>query len=358
MTLLSRFFLLFAMMITIVACDNQQAQVEELPTLAILPSSTPTEIPSETPIPTFTPTETPSLTPTLTFTPSPTLTLTASLTYTPSKTFTPTVTGTSTLTFTPTATDTPIASSTPTLTFTPAFPVISLFQSNVPEAAPGANVTLRWSSSADTAELRQVAGGTGEVLQTYVVAPIGSQVVTLPTTGSQAFYKLIARRGGQETTFDLQVKISCSNAWFFSVTPPGGGCPNSGAVSVLGAYQPFQTGLMFMYTTANGERICGLQNEDTLYLCYADGWDGSTIKSSPSAPSGLFNPQQMFNWAWHNTLASGGTWENKIGWATNNINNNPLTVQFDQQGRLYIQTPQGIYYLSGDNVSGHWQKIQ
>ena len=365
MSTFSRIFTFICIILVVAACDNQQ-DAELMPTLAILPSATSTDTPTITPTFTETPTETPTLTRTPTRTPTNTLSPTSTVSLTPSQTFTPTVSATSTLTLTftqtPTftATATPLATATPTLTFTPTLPIISFFQSNVTTAAPGAQVTLRWSASADTVEIRQLQPGTATILQSFVVAPIGSQVVTLPTTGNVALYRLVAMRGGQQTTTDLNITFTCVNTWFFAVTAPGGDCPNGPSVSVVGSYQPFERGVMFMFTNQNAQqRVCGLQNQDNRYVCYANGWDGSTeVPYSP--PSGLDEPDDMFNWAFANTTsASGNSWENQIGWATSGSpNNNPVTVQYDTKGRLYIRLPNGTYFLDGDANFGAWSKIE
>lgn len=355
MAKISRFLIMFAILWVVAACQNQQAQ-EDLPTLASLPTETPSMTPSDTPIPSDTPTVTPSLTPTITLSPTTTPSPTPTLTFTPSLTFTATTTQTSTLTFTPTQTPTSTATNTPEKTATPTLPVIQFFQSNVTQAAPGSNVTLRWSVSADTVELRQITPGTGTIIQTFNVGQTGSQVVTLPSSGSQALYRLVGFRGGQQTSADIPITFTCSINWFFSVAPPGGGCPTAQAISVVGASQVFERGIMIMYTDNNQQRVCGLQNEGNQYLCYANGWDGST-EVNFSCSGSLTDPDNMFNWAFDKTLASGGTWQQKLGCGTATINNTPVTTQFDQSTRLYIQTPYGLYYLNGNNVSGTWQKI-
>lgn len=293
------------------------------------------------------------MTPTITQSP------TSTLTYTPTLSVTPSITMTFTLTHTATASNTPTQTPTPTATATPPVPIINFFQANQTQAVPGAQITVRWSASADAIRLVQLEVGTNTALQTFSVAAVGSQVLTLPNTGSRAQYRLIAERSGQQVTSDLFVEFTCTQPWFFNVAPPGGGCPNGGSSSVVGSYQPFESGIMFMYTNRSSvQRVCGLQNSQNRYLCYDNGWDGSS-KNSYGAPSGLEEPDDSFNWAWDETLASGGTWESKIGWATDgSANNNSVTVQYDSQDRLYIRVPGGTYFLNGTAQSGVWTKIQ
>ena len=359
MSIFSRMCICLSIIFVLAACANQP-EAEALPTLAILPSATVTDTPtitptlSETPTFTPTPTPTPTLTPTITPSPTQTLTFTPSITMTSSQTPTFTATYTATLTATATATFTPVS------TETPSVPVITFFQSNTTQGAPGSQVTLRWSAAADSAQLLQLQPGTSTALQTFVVVPVGSQVVTLPAAGSQAQYRLVASRGGQQAVADLSITLTCTQPWFFSATAPGGACPSGATVSVIGAYQPFERGVMFMYTNQSAmQRVCGLQNELNRYLCYDNGWDGVTEPFTISAPGGFSEPRDMFNWAFDSTLASGGTWLDKIGWATASLpDNNPVTVQYDTQNRLYIRIPSGTYFLNGDANSGTWTKIE
>jgi len=362
----SRILTFSIIIFVLAACDNQQS-AETLPTLAILPSATITETPTITPTPSETATETPSNTPIPSDTPTPTLTPTITLSPTTTLTYTPSVTATSTitLTFTPTYTPSQTATNTPTntpvSTETPSIPVITVFQSNNSQGAPGSQVTLRWSSSADSVELLQLQPGTEAVIQTFVVAAVGSQVVTLPTTGSVARYRLNASRGGQVIASDLSITLTCSQTWFFSVTAPGGACPTGQVVSVVGSYQAFERGVMFMYTNQNAvKRVCGLENNLNRYVCYDSGWDGSSNPFTNSPPSGLHRPDDHFNWAFASTLASGGLkWVDQIGWSlTDSPNDNPVTVQYDTQNRLYIRIPSGTYFLDGSISSGVWTKLE
>jgi hypothetical protein len=361
MSIFSRLLPLFIIIFIFVACDNQQG-ADTLPTLAILPSATVTDTPTITPTPSETPTETPSNTPTMTLTPTITLSPTQTLTFTPSITPTATQTLTFTPTDTPTQTYTPTQTFTPTSTETPSVPVIAFFQSSATQSSPGSQITLRWSVAADTINLLQLQPGTSTAIQTFVVVPIGSQVVTLPTSGSMAQYRLVASRGGQQTTTDLSITFSCAQTWFFNAVAPGGDCPTGSAINVAGSYQPFERGVMFMYTNQSAvERVCGLQNEDNRYICYDSSWDGSTEVSPPEGPppSGLSEPDDYFNWAFDSTLASGGKWVEKIGWATSGSpDNNSVTVQYDTQNRLYIRIPSGTYFLNGSTSSGTWTKIE
>ncbi len=365
MSTISRLLSFLLIIGLLAACDNQQA-AETLPTLAILPSPTITETPTITPTPSETPTEIPSNTPVPTDTPTSTNTPTSTVSSTPTQTFTPSVTATSSLTptFTATNTATHTPTNTPTNTpinsATPSIPVITFFQSNLAQAAPGAQVTLRWSASADNVQLLQIDSSTGTAIQTFVVAAVGSQIVTLPTAGSQVTYRLVASRGGQQTTTDIVVTFTCTQTWFFTAAAPGGDCPTGSSVSVVGSYQNFERGVMFMYTNQSAvKRVCGLQNEQNRYVCYDSGWDGVTEPFTDSPPTGLKRPDDHFNWAFASTTSSNGTWVSQIGWSTDSSpDNNPVTVQYDTQNRLYVRIPSGTYFLNGTISSGTWTRIE
>jgi hypothetical protein len=337
------------LLIVTAACQPQQAEVVELPTLAVLPSETP----SNTPIPaTETSTPTPTNTATNTSTPTSTVTVTSSLTPTVTLTHTSTVTPTFTLTPTNTATNTPVATATPNV------PQILDFTSSSTSVAPNTNITLRWSTVADSARIDQL-NQQGVVVQTFSVPPAGEIVVVVPgNLGRLVVYRLAALRGGQEITRSIPVNITCSIAWFFGneFAPVGSGCPAAVGAVASGKFQPFERGVM-VYVTANGlNRIYGLQNDGSRYTSFANTWDGNPM-SYDNAPSGLYRPQQEFRWAFLNTNAPIGTWQNTIGWATSEINTDSRTIQFEDTGAFYIDSPIGVYRFSGGDT-GTWVKVK
>ena len=136
---------------------------------------------------------------------------------------------------------------------------------------------------------------------------------------------MVALRNGVESQQTIPITVSCAYTWFFGdqYVPADAGCPVS-ATTADGRYQSFERGVM-LYVTANGlNRIYGVQYDQSLYIAVPNSWDGSTINSS-AAPSGRFIPQEMFNWAYYNTLAPIGSWSSALGWATADIVNAPRT---------------------------------
>src|SRR5690606_29717429 len=172
-------------------------------------------------------------------------------------------------------------------------------------------------------------------------------------------YRLAAIRGGQETARSIPITVSCAVAWFFGneFAPVNSGCPVALGAVAAGKYQPFERGLM-IFVTANGlNRIYGLQNANNRYISYVSGWDGGSI-DYPDAPSGLQRPQEEFRWAFLNTLAPVGTWQDALGWATGDINRDSRTIQFEDSGAFYIDAPGGAVYRFSGGDSGTWMKIK
>jgi|FLYN01.1.fsa_nt_gi hypothetical protein len=340
--------LILVVLLLLTACQPEPAQVVELPTLAVLPSLTPSDTPTATATETDTPTPTDTLTPTNTRTPTPTLSPTATLTRTPSITPTFTVTPTPTATFTPPA------------TATPNTPQIISFTSSANNVQVNATVVLTWQAIGDTARIDQL-NSQGAVTQTFPVSPSGQLSVVIPSnTGPQVIYRLVVQRGGQEVSTSVPITIQCAIQWFFGQPPAGStvGCPTALGAIAAGNFQPFERGFM-IFVTANGlNKVYGLQTQDNRYIAYTSGWNGSTI-TPDSPPSGLFSPQGVFNWAYYNTNAPVGPWNAAIGWATAPINNDPRTIQFEQNSTaFYIDAPGNIVFRFSGGDAGTWTRIR
>lgn len=347
--------------------ELQPQQVGELPTLAVLPSLTPTVTASITPSATATLTSTSTATSTATVTPSRTPTATNTATVTPSRTpsptatFTPSRTPTVTRTFTPIPTRTPTATATATLTATPDRPIIQQFQSSAATVQAGTTFQIFYAvANADAVRIEQL-NPQGAVIQSFPAALTGSlPILAQPLTGRVNVYRLVASKAGVELSQSISVTITCAVPWFFGDqnAPADAGCPQALGASAPGAYQTFERGQM-IYVTANGlNRVYGLQNDGSRYIAYPNTWDGTTINNTP-APPNLFIPQQMFNWIYYTTNAPIGAWSQQVGWATGNIDQSPRTIQFEGNSpRFYIDVPGGgIYRFSGGD-SGTWQRIR
>ncbi len=311
------------LLLPLAACDNNGSNnsAAQLPTAFILPSLTPTDTPSNTPIPTNTPTA--SNTPTATATLTPTRTATATPTDIPP-------TPTSTLSPTPTSTDTP------TPTVTPDVPVISFFQASSPSVQGGTSITLLWESNAEIARIDQI-NLANIITASFSVTPTGELPVTVPNTDAQVRYRLVIQRGGQELVREVTVIVQqlCQYPWFFATGSalPDGGCPNAPAQVLTGKFQSFQRGFMFNVIVNGENRVYGVNTSNGQYRVYVSQWDGVTDHTSTcgTAPEGLFNPQDVFNWMFHTQLGTVGLWCDPnfgLGWATNNADlGNTITFQ-------------------------------
>jgi hypothetical protein len=348
-----KLWLLLLLILTASACASQGSEpLAELPTLAVLPSLTP----SHTRTPTNTPTNTPTAT--STDTPTATPTFTPSHTPTPTLTVTSSITPTFTLTYTPTHTPTSTPTETPPATATPNVPQIVSFAASANNAAPNTVIALQWVTISDTTRI-DLLNQQGAVIQTFAtITPSGQISVTVPgNLGRQVIYRLVAIRSGQEVTQSVPIVINCAIAWFFGEGIGVTGCPSAVGSIAAGAFQNFERGLM-IYVTANGlNKIYGLQNSDNRYIAYQNGWNGSAL-AYDSAPGGYFQPEDVFRWAFINTLAPVGTWQNSIGWGTSGINRDPRTYQPEEgTGAFYIDSPLGVYRFSGGD-SGSWLKVK
>jgi len=343
------------------ACQPQE-EVVVLPTLAVLPTLTPSDTPTLTPIPTQTPTPTPTSSATSTSTATSTFTSTPSLTYTPSLTVTSSITPTSTATATNTATNTPIATNTPvppTFTLTPIAPQILSFNATATNVTGNSSITLVWSAQADSARL-DVMNAQGQVSQTMNVVPSGSLPVTVPgNLGTLVVYRLVVFRGAAQDTRSVAVTVQCATAWFFGnqYAPPNSGCPTGVQTSAPGAFQAFQSGFMIYVNDSNRNTIYGAQNQDARFITYGNAWDGTTAYTCfGTPPSGTVCPAEHVAWAYCNTNAPVGGWSSAIGFGTTNIDTGNRTIQFEDSGAVYIDSPIGVFRFS--NSTGTWAKIK
>ncbi|MGB1285538.1 MAG: lipoprotein [Aggregatilineales bacterium] len=345
MRYLRSMIILVIVAVILVACG----ETEPLPTIA--PSPAPTETPTITNTVPATATDTATLTPTLTPTVTASTTATSTLTSTAFPTATATASQTLTPTITPTATLTPLPSSTPT----PPEPVITVFSSSLNTAQAGDSLILRWESQADTARLQRL-NQAGLIQEDTTVPPVGTLTVTVPGGETTVIYRLIAERGGREVLNSLTIGVAaqCAFAWFFTV-PDGTPCAGAAALSVTGAYQPFQQGFMFRIQINGTDKVCGAQNDRNVYTCRNFLAYSGTPPSTP--PPDAQPPAADFQDLYHNGLAIGGFWTNVIGWATAAANPAPLTAQLDVNNAIYIRLPGGVYRFDASLSNGNLTRI-
>jgi hypothetical protein len=343
-------------LLILAACQPQSAEIVELPTLAVLPSLTPSDTPTFTLTPSATLTST--ATSTLTPTPTPTATLTATITASVTSSITPTYT----LTPTPTASATPTATNTPVATNTPNAPQILSFGASATTVQANSSITLSWNTISDAARIDQL-NAQGVVTQTFSIVPSGTLPVLVPGSGQLVVYRLVAQRGGQEVTQSLPITVLCATTWFFGneFAPPGAGCPTAVGAIGTGAFQPYERGYMLYVNANNLNTIYGIQLQDSRYISYPNGWDGTTSYSCwGTVGGGLFAPQSMFAWVYCTTnppVAVPGGWGMVIGLATANIDTGSRTIQYEEgTGAFYVDAPIGVFRFVPS--TGVWSKIK
>jgi hypothetical protein len=233
--------------------------------------------------------------------------------------------------------------------------------------APGTTVIFGWQANGDSARLDQLNAG-GAVLTSFPVAVTGQYPLVVPgDLGRQLVYRLVVFKNGRETSLNVPLTITCPIAYFFgdALAPSTAPCPAAQPSTGTGAYQPFQRGVMlYVNAPVNNtplNRIYGLVATDLRYGSAVNSWDGSTIRDD-NQPAGLFDPEQMFNWFYYNTLAPIGGWNEALGWATATIDTSSRTIQYEGTiggtSAFYIDAPGGaVFRLSGGD-SGSWTRIR
>lgn len=371
-----RLIILCILPLILVACSGGEEII--LPTRVV--------IPTETPSATWTPE--PSSTPTSTATPQPTETETPLPTNTPRPTSTPRPSQTPLPTLTPFLTETPTPSWTPIPTETPTeqvaimiptedaqatsvlTPQILYFNASTNEARAGEAVTLSWDTQAAFTRIDQTTL-TGEIVQSFEIPPQGELVVTIPpSTEGQVIYRLIVAIGENNTARSIPIIVpaipQCPVAWFFGAPPQGIGCPTSTASTTTGKMQVFQNGVMLTLTIGGQERLIGLSYGDRRYMSYGIGWDGVSTYNAPcgNPPEGLIAPQDVFNWAYHNTLGTQGYWCDAtygIGWPTTVISPSvTFDIQFASNSNALFINVAGIGVIQLQNGAiqhGTWSTL-
>lgn len=363
-----RWIILLILPLVLVACGggSDELSAEELARLpTIAPSNTATSTPSDTPVPSRTPlpTNTPiptstPITPTATRTPSPTPTSTG--TPLPSSTPAPTIT----LTFTPFPTSGPQVATMPPSDV----PRIVSFGADATSVPGGTGVTLSWQAQGASALIDQLDSAYNSV-NTFDVPTSGQITVQVPDQGPQVTYQLVVTGlSGQEAlqTLTIQVQSVCQTPWFFANPPDDAGCPTGPETVITGKSQQFQQGYMINLTLNGQDLVYGFNSVDNRYVAYNNQWDGTSTYSDASCGSpgfGAQEPQDVFNWAFYNTLGTFGQWcnlETGIGWATLPFNANiSFRVQLSDEGTtFFIDIPNyGIVRVSGEMPLGSWRRL-
>lgn len=341
-----------------VSCSPQTSLL--LPTIAVIPSDTPTFTPSVTPLPSDTETSTDTLVPSDTLSPTDTLTLTPAQSYTPIPSPTISLTPSYTLpppSLTPTTappTDTP----TPVPTLAPPTPtvgpVIISFTSDLMTVPTNGQTILRWKTDADTITLDELTAS-GTTVISLGVDPIGDRSVLLPASlGQSVIFRLTAKRGGHSISQSLTIAIQCAIPWFFSPAPSG--CPQQAAFPPSAIkYQAFEKGVGFFAAVTN--QVYLLANAGNRVNAYV--LDSSYSPPPPTnTPPGMIQPQGEIGWVWtYKRWSDGSQLVNALGWGTAPMQTYVGIVQEASTTDLYLQGPSGAVYKLALAGTGTWSIV-
>ncbi|NDJ63207.1 MAG: hypothetical protein GYB67_18955 [Chloroflexi bacterium] len=335
--------------VLLTACASGPEPTVEMPTLLVLPSTTPTwtATPTFTPTatatptptapgtPTPTPTDPPTGTPSITLTPSFTLTLTPSLTFTPSLTITDTITPSPTITpsLTPDQGELGLlALALQSVTVAP-FEVIAntATQTRFAELAQTIIVATQVAVT-NPAFVAPPAGGvptTGGVAPTASPTPSGCPVLPPPALASFL-----------PTDPALQAQI---------------GCPVGGTISVTAASQQFQGGAMVF--------VAG--PPDAIYVLFSDGsfrrfddtfTPGVDPESGGETPpaANLIEPVRGFGKVWRENPDVRA----RLGWGTSPESGAPASLlRFDRGRAIFLPQRNETIVLADDagGFGGRWR---
>ena len=355
---------LLLFLVLLAACSGTPTPVVVVPTLAVLPSSTPSPtwtpspLPRDTDIPSPEPSSTVTPLPSDTGTPAPTATLEPSAT--PS--LTETSTATQTDTFTPSLTITNTITPTPSATFTPTqeldgLGMLALLSERATVLPPEARYNPQTLTAVAFAAQTLIAAGTA-------FAPTSPPAQgSTPVIGEPQLATLPPPLSGGGTANPNPT--TCANPL------PGGlsgafasdpsltqaiGCPQGQALSTTTAVQSFEHGSMIYVQGSPGSMY--VLTLDGRFRRFDDTWvsgvDPETGGETP--PLGLIEPKRGFGKVWRNNLDVRGA----LGWGvTEEAGAQSSLLLFDRGRAVYLPQRGETYLLIEDpgGASGSWRSI-
>lgn len=246
------------------------------------------------------PTEPPTATVTLTVTASrtPGLFVTPTHTETPAPmtpTGGPSPTGIFGATSTPSADD-----PTPTQSLNPNAPRIEFFTADVLAVAPGASLTLFWSTRNTATATIYRLDTNGERNQLWNVPPDGSlPVSTRQSDRGNVRFVLSVGEGASSMETVLTLPLSCPDDWFFLPRPDE--CPAGPAVETQMLEANFERGRMFYI--AENNRVYALFNDGAspAWISFENRYNPEfhpEFEESFVPPPGLYQPVGILGFAW------------------------------------------------------------
>jgi hypothetical protein len=312
--------LLLLFVTVLAACTGAPTPVVELPTLAVLPSATPSSTASRTPRATDTPT--PTETPTPSFRPIPTETPTT----TPTFTFTPSQTITDTVTFTPS----PTFTASPELDSLGQLALLSQRATILPpeQLYNGATLTaVGYAALTHIAEMN--ISPTAPAPDVPILATLPPAACAVPPPGGLAS--------------DPSVTASL-------------GCPQGSELSLTTAVEAFEHGSM-LYLQGSPGSIYAL-TLDGRFRRFDDTWVSGVDPESggETPPLGLLEPKRGFGKVWRNNLDVRGA----LGWAVTEEQGAGGSLQLFDHGRAIFLSQRGESLLLIDDpggLTGSWRSL-
>ncbi len=130
------------------------------------------------------------------------------------------------------------------------------------------------------------------------------------------------------------------------------GCPLGPAETIFMAYQPFEQGMMFWWSTGeiyalSLQPVSGVASP---FWRVADQWQEGMPQDDPSmtVPAGLLQPIRGFGLAWRTNAQI----RTALGWAVSNESGYTGTFQRFSGGAVFTAQDGGVYILAGDGAPG------
>lgn len=242
----------------------------------------------------------------------------------------------------------PTARAAATTTADTSGPIITFFQTDVPEADPGQTITLSWATTqAITATLWRMAP-TGQFGQFWDVPVSGEFRYPIAESERNSIsFTLVATADTNNYVMEtLSLPLHCPFTWFFDGAPDI--CPAAAPLPSSAAEQSFEHGVMIW---VEAEEAIYVLADAPGYLPnwqrYADEWQEGDAPEDPALPPpvSFYQPQRGFGLVWREETGV----REQLGWATAPEVGFTTTVQrtsYARYNHTYIQAAGGgVWHL-------------
>jgi len=149
--------------------------------------------------------------------------------------------------------------------------------------------------------------------------------------------------------------IGAALAAAIAASPEAGaalGCPLGPAETIFMAYQPFEQGMMFWWSTGEIQALSiqPVSGVSRPFWRVADQWQEGMPQDDPSmtVPAGLLQPIRGFGLAWRTNAQI----RSALGWAVSGESGYTGTLQRFSGGAAFTAPDGGVYVLIGDGAPG------